>query len=279
MRRGLDRVRRRRALSGRGRALAAEARGRFEGRRRLAYRQRAALAAAGGDLDRQRPEQRSSAAGSASRLRRHAQPHGGKVEFRRGTGRERHPQWTPFDHGPIHSDADGHPDTLAVGDVKLILLKRGERLAVRHQGQPESAPRQLRRAALVSVREDWRIQARFVAAPAATKLKMDTIVGESDGDGKPRRCDVRADGKAYQPAGGGQKDGRLWFVFRDGTSGRTTHGGARQLYAEPPRDGVVVLDFNKATNFPCAYIPYATCPLAPASEPVEPGDRGRGAQV
>ena len=26
---------------------------------------------------------------------------------------------------------------------------------------------------------------------------------------------------------------------------------------------IVVLDFNKAINLPCAYIPYATCPLAP----------------
>ena len=26
---------------------------------------------------------------------------------------------------------------------------------------------------------------------------------------------------------------------------------------------VVVLDFNRATNLPCAYIPFATCPLAP----------------
>jgi uncharacterized protein (DUF1684 family) len=44
-------------------------------------------------------------------------------------------------------------------------------------------------------------------------------------------------------------------------SGRTTHGGARQLSAEMPRDGVVILDFNKATNLPCAYTSYATCPL------------------
>ena len=52
-------------------------------------------------------------------------------------------------------------------------------------------------------------------------------------------------------------------MFRDSTSGRTTHGGARQLYADAPKGDSVVLDFNKATNLPCAYIPYATCPLAP----------------
>ncbi|HEX3450343.1 MAG TPA: DUF1684 domain-containing protein, partial [Isosphaeraceae bacterium] len=34
--------------------------------------------------------------------------------------------------------------------------------------------------------------------------------------------------------------------------------------ADAPRGDNVVLDFNKATNLPCAYIPYATCPLAPS---------------
>jgi uncharacterized protein (DUF1684 family) len=73
----------------------------------------------------------------------------------------------------------------------------------------------------------------------------------------------------YQLQAAGQKNGSLWFVFRDGTSGRTTHGGARQLYADPPRGGLVELDFNKAVNLPCAYTPYATCPLAPRQNRLE----------
>ena len=70
------------------------------------------------------------------------------------------------------------------------------------------------------------------------------------------------DGKDYTLQAAAEKDGSLWFVFRDATSGRTTAGGARQLYRRCPEGRVVVLDFNKAINLPCAYIPYATCPLA-----------------
>ena len=92
---------------------------------------------------------------------------------------------------------------------------------------------------------------------------MDTIVGESDEVESPGYVTFEREGKTYQLQAIGQKDGSLWFVFRDSTSGRTTHGGARQLDADAPRNGVVVLDFNKACNLPCAYIPYATCPLAP----------------
>ncbi len=113
------------------------------------------------------------------------------------------------------------------------------------------------------MREEWRVQAHFVASPRVTKLKMDTIVGETEEVESPGDVTFERGDKTYRLQAASQKDGRLWFVFRDGTSGRTTHGGARQLYAEPPRGGTVTLDFNKATNFPCAYIPYATCPLAP----------------
>ena len=36
-------------------------------------------------------------------------------------------------------------------------------------------------------------------------------------------------GKTYRLQAARVKGGSLWFVFRDATSGRTTHGGDRQL--------------------------------------------------
>jgi uncharacterized protein (DUF1684 family) len=56
---------------------------------------------------------------------------------------------------------------------------------------------------------------------------------------------------------------RLWFVFRDLTSGRETYPSARFLYTPPVENGKVVVDFNFAQNPPCAYNPYTTCPLPP----------------
>jgi uncharacterized protein (DUF1684 family) len=35
------------------------------------------------------------------------------------------------------------------------------------------------------------------------------------------------------------------------------------LYSDLPKDGKVVLDFNRAVNPPCAFTPFATCPLPP----------------
>ena len=60
---------------------------------------------------------------------------------------------------------------------------------------------------------------------------------------------------------------QLFFIFRDATSGKTTYGGGRFLYADPPAEGKVVLDFNRAYSPPCAFTPHATCPLPPAEQP------------
>jgi uncharacterized protein (DUF1684 family) len=63
----------------------------------------------------------------------------------------------------------------------------------------------------------------------------------------------------------GYTPGSLHILFTDATSGVTTYAANRSLHVAPPGpDGTVVLDFNRATNLPCAYTEFATCPLPPA---------------
>lgn len=57
----------------------------------------------------------------------------------------------------------------------------------------------------------------------------------------------------------------LTVLFTDLTSGVTTYAANRSVSVEAPdENGRVVVDFNRAVNLPCAYTPYATCPLPPA---------------
>jgi len=58
---------------------------------------------------------------------------------------------------------------------------------------------------------------------------------------------------------------RLFILFTDATNGKETYGAGRFLYAALPTDGEVVLDFNKAFNPPCAFTPFASCPVPPAA--------------
>jgi uncharacterized protein (DUF1684 family) len=63
----------------------------------------------------------------------------------------------------------------------------------------------------------------------------------------------------------GRAPGSLLVLFTDATSGVTTYAANRALSIDPPdADGRVRVDFNRATNLPCAYTSLATCPLPPA---------------
>jgi uncharacterized protein (DUF1684 family) len=72
--------------------------------------------------------------------------------------------------------------------------------------------------------------------------------------------------------------GTLTTLFTDATSGVTTHPASRRLpVPRPAPDGTLTLDFNRATNLPCAYTEFATCALAPPENrlpiAVEAGER------
>ena len=51
--------------------------------------------------------------------------------------------------------------------------------------------------------------------------------------------------------------------FEDDEFAKTSWDVRRFLYAPRPKDGKIVLDFNKTYNPPCAFTPFATCPLPP----------------
>ena len=79
------------------------------------------------------------------------------------------------------------------------------------------------------------------------------------------RFRVDATDCALEPFVGSPADRTFFFVFRDATAGVETYGAGRFLDASAPGPDsrTVVLDFNRATNPPCAFTPYATCPLPP----------------
>ncbi|MFF6883428.1 DUF1684 domain-containing protein [Streptomyces sp. NPDC012421] len=82
----------------------------------------------------------------------------------------------------------------------------------------------------------------------------------------PGRVVFRLNGRKLSlTAFNGNTPGALTVLFTDETSGVTTYAANRRLeVAAPAPDGSVVLDFNRATNLPCAYTDFATCPLPPA---------------
>ena len=189
----------------------------------------------------------------------------GKATFRVDPGAGRHARRPAVRVGrdPLRRRGRGKSSVLAFGRFKLLLLKRGARHALRLKDNASEIRENFAGLRWFPVDQGWKVEAKFVPHPLPSRITFDTIVGEADVHESPGYATFERDGKTYRLDAAAQPDGRLWFVFRDATSGRTTPANARQLTAEAPLGDVVVLDFNKAVNLPCAYTPHATCPIAP----------------
>lgn len=109
----------------------------------------------------------------------------------------------------------------------------------------------------------WVVGGRFVPFESPRDITVGAAVeGLEHVYSSPGR--VEFDGLALTVFNG-HTPGALFALFTDETSGVTTYAANRSLAIAPPAaDGSVVLDFNRATNLPCAYTEFATCPLPPA---------------
>ena len=153
-------------------------------------------------------------------------------------------------------------DVFTVNHLTFYLIRRGNRAGIRLKDQDSMARREFRGLRWYPIDAAWRIRAKFTPWGKPRTLTFDSVIGEPETDDSPGFVTFEKDGREFrlQPV---IDEGELFFVFRDQTSGKTTYPASRFLYSDMPKDGVVWLDFNQAENPPCAFTPYATCPLPP----------------
>jgi len=161
------------------------------------------------------------------------------------------------------------PDVLANGARTATVIDRGGRLALRVWDAESPTRKAFRGVDTFPPNPAWRIEATWEAYPAPRKVEVPSVVGIPTEETAPGRAHFMVGGNVLALEPTVDPDGSLFFVFRDATARRETYGAGRFLSAAPPRDGKVVLDFNRAVNPPCAFTPYATCPL-PLPENVLP---------
>jgi uncharacterized protein (DUF1684 family) len=109
--------------------------------------------------------------------------------------------------------------------------------------------------------ERYRVTGRFIKDPAPHELSVPNQLGDEEVDTTEGVVEFALNGQTLRLRPMTTRPGRLWFTFRDGTSGQETYANARFLYADLRQNGTTVLDFNEAYNPPCAFNPYTTCPL------------------
>lgn len=179
----------------------------------------------------------------------------------------------------LAADVTGEPTILRFGPVHAHVIRRGPRFGLRVRDRESPALATFDGMDYFPIDPGWRVTGTLEAASPGETVEIVDVTGTVSRESTPGSVAFERDGATWRlQALPGGEDGSLWLVFADGTSGRSTYGGGRFLYTQPPAaDGSVALDFNIAYNPPCVFSPYATCPLPPAQNrlalAIEAGER------
>lgn len=159
---------------------------------------------------------------------------------------------------------DGKPTLVTAGTVSFFVIERGGRMALRVKDSAAERRTGFLGVDYFPVDPSWRIEAEWVPFDPPRDVPITNMIGNTSHEKVPGKAVFQRDGKTYEllpiVEGPGEP---LFFVISDATSGKETYLAARFLYADPPKDGKLVLDFNRTVNPPCAFTPFATCPLPP----------------
>jgi hypothetical protein len=171
----------------------------------------------------------------------------------------------PFAGGAVKSDAGGEdPDAFQVGRIRFQVIARGDRMGIRIKDPEAPARKEFHGIPSYAPSERWRIVARWEPSNPPVQIAVPNILGGIDPSPSPGTAVFSVDGKEYRLTPVLEEGSpELFFIFADQTNRTETYGAGRFLYAQPPKDGKVTLDFNRAYNPPCAFSAYATCPLPP----------------
>ncbi|WP_347261401.1 DUF1684 domain-containing protein [Rudaea sp.] len=160
-------------------------------------------------------------------------------------------------------DSHEKPTLVSFGTANFHLIHRGDQFGLRIKDSAADTRVHFAGIDRFAIDPSWRIEAKWEAYDPPREVEEGNILGQIDKVVVPGAATFEHGGKTYkvEPIIENPGDTELFLIFADRTSGKETYGAARFLYADPPQDGKIVLDFNKAYNPPCAFTPYATCPL------------------
>ena len=151
---------------------------------------------------------------------------------------------------------------VTIGPLTLFGHYSGDRLAIRMRDRGSEIRRDFTGLRWFQPDESYRVRGTFIPHEEPRFLELPNILGDVE--------TFRSSGSVKLTVHGQEltmttidSGSRLWFIFRDLTSGKETYPAARFLYAPAPEAGSTIVDFNQAYNPPCAFNPHTTCPLPP----------------
>ena len=152
---------------------------------------------------------------------------------------------------------------MAYRSLRWFIIQRGEKFAIRLRDLESPFLKEFTGIDYFPIQEKYRVKATFVAYENK-QIDILDVTGRIAKQNCPGKLIFELNGKkhAIDVLDGGEEE--YFLLFGDETNKKTTYGAGRFLYVpKPDKTGYTVIDFNKAYNPPCAFTPFATCPLPP----------------
>ena len=188
---------------------------------------------------------------------------GGVTQIKSEAGSTVQVDLAQVEEAELDPDITGMPSRVTVGDLSMVVIKRGDRYGVRLWDNHRTERETFSGRVWFPVRESYRVEARYTPHDEPAQLTLPGADGENQSIPAVGLVHFELDDVEYQlealegPAGG------LFLIFRDETNGESTYEAGRYLVTDKPEADKVVLDFNRAYNPPCAFTAFATCALPP----------------
>ncbi len=149
------------------------------------------------------------------------------------------------------------------GSLRWNIIQREDRLGIRLRDLKSARLDSFTRIHRFPADSNWRTTARLETSAIQKTIPITNVLGQTTQQPSPGKLVFTLQGKTWSLDALEEGD-ELFIIFGDGTNGDETYPSGRFVYAKKPGpDGTTLLDFNKAYNPPCAFTPFATCPLPP----------------
>ena len=164
----------------------------------------------------------------------------------------------------LQPDVSGSPTKLSIGDLTFILIQREDGFGIRlwDNGRPERETFPGRQ--WFPIQDEFRISGSYKRYETEHHITFQRNNGEDFEAQVGGIVSFSLDGKDCSLLAFEEAEGDLFILFRDPTNETETYSAGRYLVVSTPKDGKVIVDFNRAYNPPCAFTNFATCPLPPA---------------
>lgn len=195
------------------------------------------------------------------------------------------------DRRELQTDIAGQASAVDFENWSFFVVDREGRLAVRLRDCTWSAGKPFAGLSYFDYDPAWQIEADWVALSPPLQMEVPNVSGDLKMVEVSHQAVFEVAGQKVALLPMSVSDKEVFFVFRDRTSGRETYGAGRFLKANPATTDTkadpavnrkICLNFNFSYNPPCAFTPFATCPLPPAENwlpfPVSAGERKYSAQ-